>query len=214
MALAGRYLDRLPYRVWVLCGDSEMAEGSIWEALDKAGYYGLSNLTAMVDVNRLGQRGPTEIQWDLDRYQQRAEAFGARVLTIDGHDLSEIDEAFRSAADDSSGQPTVILARTIKGKGFSEVEDHEGWHGKPFPPDMAARALAELGGERSLLVRGPLPADAAPAPRRRCPVRPTRPMAPRRLRHHRRPPTQWGTRSPPGRRTATRWPGSAPTGPR
>jgi len=164
VALAGRYLDRLPYRVWVLCGDSEMAEGSIWEALDKAGYYQLSNLTAIVDVNRLGQRGPTEYQWHLDTYKHRAEAFGARVLTIDGHNLSEIDEAFRSAAEDGSGQPTVVLARTIKGKGFSEVEDDEGWHGKPFPPDMAARAIAELGGERSLLVRGPLPADAAPGP--------------------------------------------------
>ena len=86
------------------------------------------------------------------------------MLTIDGHDLAEIDEAFRSVAEDGSGQPTVILARTIKGRGFSEVEDHEGWHGKPFPPDMAARAIAELGGERSLLVRGPLPADAAPGP--------------------------------------------------
>ena len=70
VALAGRYLDRLPYRVWVLCGDSEMAEGSIWEALDKAGYYQLSNLTAIVDVNRLGQRGPTELQWDLGRLQK------------------------------------------------------------------------------------------------------------------------------------------------
>ena len=164
VALAGRYLDRLPYRVWVLCGDSEMAEGSIWEALDKAGYYQLSNLTAIVDVNRLGQRGPTELQWDVAAYQQRAEAFGARVLTIDGHDLTAIDEAFRSVAEDGSGQPTVILARTIKGRGFSEVENHEGWHGKPFPPDMAARAIEELGGERSLLVRGPLPADAAPGP--------------------------------------------------
>src|ERR1700727_940197 len=83
VALAGRYLDRLPYRTWVLCGDSEMAEGSIWEALDKASYYGLSNLIAMVDVNRLGQRGPTELQWDLDSYARRASAFGARVLEID-----------------------------------------------------------------------------------------------------------------------------------
>src|SRR5580704_1187426 len=164
VALAGKNLDKLPFHVWTLCGDSELAEGSIWEALDKAGYYQLSNLTAIVDVNRLGQRGPTEIQWDLARYQQRAEAFGARVLTIDGHNLSEIDEAFRSVAQDGSGQPTVVLARTIKGKGFSEVEDHEGWHGKPFPPDMAARAIEELGGERNLLVRGPLPADAAPGP--------------------------------------------------
>ncbi len=93
VALAGRYLDEVPYRVWVLCGDSEMAEGSMWEALDKAAYYRLSNLIAIVDVNRLGQRGPTELQWDLDAYARRAEAFGARVLMIDGHDLDEIDEA-------------------------------------------------------------------------------------------------------------------------
>ncbi|SNS84632.1 transketolase [Streptosporangium subroseum] len=161
VALAGKYLDRLPYRVWVLCGDSEMAEGSIWEALDKASYYGLSNLIAIVDVNRLGQRGPTELQWDLKAYARRAEAFGARVLIVDGHDLAEIDEALATAADASGTQPTVVLARTVKGRGFSEVENQEGWHGKPLPADMADRAIAELGGERSLLVRGPLPDPAA-----------------------------------------------------
>jgi transketolase len=179
VALAGKYLDRLPYRVWVLCGDSEMAEGSIWEALDKASYYQLSNLIAIVDVNRLGQRGPTELQWNLEAYARRAGAFGARVLTIDGHDLAEIDNALAAAADTAGSQPTVVLARTIKGRGFSEVEDHEGWHGKPFPPDMAARAIAELGGERSLRVRGPLPdaapdtAPAAPAPSTPAPALPT-----------------------------------------
>jgi transketolase len=162
VALAGRYLDRLPYRVWVLCGDSEMAEGSIWEALDKASYYQLSNLIAMVDVNRLGQRGPTELQWDLDRYARRASAFGARVLEINGHDLTEIDEALTAAGDGNSGQPTVILAHTIKGRGFSEVENKEGWHGRPFPPDMAMRAIAELGGERDMIVRGPLPPGTGP----------------------------------------------------
>ena len=165
IALAGRYLDRLPYRVWVLCGDSEMAEGSIWEALDKAAYYGLSNLTAIVNVNRLGQRGPTEHQWDLAAYTQRAEGFGAHVLIIDGHDLSEITQTFRFIAEGGSDRPTVVLARTIKGRGFSEVEDHEDWHGKPFPPDMAARAIAELGGERHLLVRGPRPAERCPGSR-------------------------------------------------
>jgi transketolase len=164
VALAGRYLDRLPYRVWVLCGDSEMAEGSIWEALDKAGYYGLSNLTAIVDVNRLGQRGPTELEWDLAAYTKRAEAFGAHVLIINGHDLTEITETFRFIAEGGSDQPTVVLARTIKGRGFSEVENRLDWHGKPFPPDMAERAIAELGGERNLVVRGPLPEDAAPGP--------------------------------------------------
>jgi transketolase len=167
VALAGRYLDRLPYRVWVLCGDSELAEGSIWEALDKASYYRLSNLVAMVDVNRLGQRGATDLGWDLDAYTRRAEAFGARVLVIDGHDLSAIDGALTFAADSSaSGQPTVILAKTIKGRGFSEVEDSPYWHGKPFPPDMAERAIAELGGVRSLVLRGarPEPAEPGPAP--------------------------------------------------
>jgi transketolase len=165
VALAGRYLDEVPYRVWVLCGDSEMAEGSMWEALDKAAYYRLSNLVAIVDVNRLGQSGPTELQWDLDAYARRAEAFGARVLMIDGHDLEAIDEALRSATDRTDDRPTVILARTIKGRGFSEVENLEGWHGKPLPKEMADRAIRELGGESDLVVRGPAPIDEAPVAR-------------------------------------------------
>jgi transketolase len=157
IALAGRYLERQLYRVWVLCGDSELAEGSIWEALDKAAYYELSNLIAIVDVNRLGQRGPTELGWDLDAYARRAEAFGARVLVVDGHDLPAIDAALAAAAHTTGGQPTVILARTVKGRGFSEVEDSPDWHGKPLPADMADRAIAELGGVRNLVLRGPRP---------------------------------------------------------
>ncbi len=164
VALAGKYVDEIPYRVWVLCGDSEMAEGSIWEALDKASHYKLSNLIAMVDVNRLGQRGPTELSWDLDTYSRRVSAFGGRVFTIDGHDLGEIDRAMREAVDLSRDQPAVILARTRKGRGFTEVEDAEGWHGRPLPPEMAERAVIELGGERQLVVRGPKP-EAHPAPR-------------------------------------------------
>jgi transketolase len=162
VALAGKYLERLPYRVWVLCGDSELAEGSIWEAFDKASYYGLSNLIAIADINRLGQRGQTDLGWDIEAYQRRMEAFGARVLTVDGHDLAAIDLAMSEATSDS--QPTVILARTIKGRGFSEVENKDGWHGKPFPPDMAERAIAELGGVRNLVLRGPRPEPAAPGP--------------------------------------------------
>jgi transketolase len=165
IALAGKYLEELPYRVWVLCGDSEMAEGSIWEALDKASFYKLSNLVAMVDINRLGQRGPTDLSWDLDTYARRAAAFGARVFAIDGHDVAAIDETLAEAGDLSGDQPTVILARTRKGRGFSEVEDREDWHGKPLPANMAERAVVELGGERNLLIRGPLPpATTRPRP--------------------------------------------------
>ena len=158
VALAGKYLDRLPYRVWVLCGDSELVEGSIWEALDKASHYSLSNLIVIVDVNRLGQSGPTELGWDLDAYAARAAACGAGVMVIDGHDLAEIDGALAAAEGDiPGGQATVILAKTVKGRGFSEVENKEGWHGRPFPPDMADRAIAELGGVRNLVLRGPRP---------------------------------------------------------
>ena len=175
VALAGKYLDRLPYRIWVLCGDSEMAEGSMWEALDKASFYQLSNLIAFVDVNRLGQRGPTDLEWNLDAYRRRAEAFGARVLEINGHDLAEIDEAFTTASDGSGSQPTVVLARTIKGRGFSEVENKNGWHGRPFPEDMAERAIAELGGIRNLMVRGPLPDQSPHTPLAVVPGTPTLP---------------------------------------
>ena len=164
VALAGKYLDELPYRVWVLCGDSEMAEGSMWEALDKASHYKLANLIAIVDVNRLGQSGPTELSWDLDAYRRRATAFGARVFVIDGHDVAAIDQAIAEAGDLTGEQPAVILARTRKGRGFSEVEDREGWHGKPLPPEMAERAIIELGGERNLVVRGAMPEKAASRP--------------------------------------------------
>ena len=163
VALAGRYLDELPYRVWVLCGDSEMAEGSMWEAFDKAAYYRLANLTAIVDVNRLGQRGPTELGWDLDAYARRIEGFGCRAIPIDGHDLGEIEKAFAQAAD--ADRPTVILARTRKALAFSEIEDREGWHGRPLPAEMAERAVVELGGERHLTVRGPRPAGGSPRTR-------------------------------------------------
>ena len=158
IALLGERLEHRPYRVWVLCGDSEMAEGSIWEALDKAGMNHLSNLTVIVDVNRLGQRGATELGWDLDAYAQRVEAFGARAIPIDGHDLDQIDTAFASAL--SSDRPTVILARTVKGKGVAEIENENGWHGKALPEDMAERAISALGGVRNDTVTPLLPAPA------------------------------------------------------
>lgn len=163
LALAGKYLDGLSYRIWVLCGDSEMAEGSMWEALDKASYYKLDNLVALIDVNRLGQRGPTDLGWNVAAYERHCQAFGARTLVIDGHDLTAIDDAMASvAAPDAVDRPTVIIAKTIKGKGFSEVEDSPDWHGKPFPDDMAQRAIAELGGQRRVIVRGPTPPTPQP----------------------------------------------------
>ncbi|POX37082.1 transketolase [Streptomyces sp. Ru73] len=161
IALAGRDLEKQPYRVWVLCGDSEMAEGSVWEALDKAGHHRLANFTAVIDVNRLGQSGPTELEWDTDTYARRAEAFGCRAIVVDGHDLGAIDRALTTAADGEA--PTVIVAKTVKGRGVSEVADKDGWHGKPLPEDLAERAVEELGGVRDLRVRGPRPPAAARA---------------------------------------------------
>ncbi|WP_193106860.1 transketolase [Brachybacterium sp. FME24] len=164
IALSGKYLEQSPYRVWVLCGDSELAEGSMWEALDKASHYGLTNLVTLVDVNRLGQRGPTDLEWDLEAYRRRVEGFGARALVIDGHDIDQIDGAL-AEADSDLDKPLVILARTVKGKGYAEVEDADGWHGKPLPQDKADEAIAELGGRRDLLVRGPRPPQVdRPAP--------------------------------------------------
>jgi transketolase len=149
MGIAGRYLDRLPYRIWVLCGDSESAEGSIWEAFQHAGFYELDNLTAIFDVNRLGQRGPTMDEWQLDHYRARAEAFGWHAIEIDGHDVEAIDAAYAEAAA-TTGKPTVVIARTIKGKGVKAVENKEGWHGKPL--DDPEAAIEELGGLRNIVV--------------------------------------------------------------
>jgi transketolase len=149
MALAGKYLDRLPYRVWVLCGDSEMAEGSMWETFEHAAHYELDNLTAIIDVNRLGQRGETMVGWDLDVYRDRAHAFGWETIEIDGHDVEEIDRALTEAAG-TTGKPTVVIARTIKGKGVKAVENQNGWHGKAL--DDPDEAIEELGGIRNIHV--------------------------------------------------------------
>jgi transketolase len=158
MAIAGKYLDRLPYRVWVLCGDSETAEGSIWEAFEHAWHYELDNLTAIFDVNRLGQRGPTMDEWQLDHYRARAEAFGWHAIEIDGHDVEAIDAAYSEAA--STSAPTVVIAKTIKGKGVKAVENQEGWHGKPL--DDPEAAIEELGGPRNITVSVAKPAGGEP----------------------------------------------------
>ncbi len=149
IALAGKQLDQLPYRVWVLCGDSEMAEGSIWEAFQHASWSGLDNLTAIIDVNRLGQTRETMLGWDTYGYAARAQAFGWHAIVIDGHNLDEIDVAMREAVQ-TTGRPTAIIARTVKGKGVKAVENQPGNHGKPL--DHPEEAIAELGGERNLRV--------------------------------------------------------------
>jgi transketolase len=154
IALAGKKLDRLPYRVWVLCGDSETAEGSMWEAFEHASFYGLDNLTAIIDVNKFGQRGETMHGWDLDSYANKARAFGWHAIEVDGHDVAAVDRAYGEAVS-MQGEPTVIIARTVKGKGVKEVEDKPGWHGKAL--DHPEEAVAELGGERNTVVAVPKP---------------------------------------------------------
>ena len=168
VALAGKRVLAAPFHVWTLTGDSELAEGSIWEGLDHAGHEGLANFTAIFDVNRLGQRGPTELEWNLDAYAARVRAFGCEPIVIDGHDLPAIDAAFARAR--RAAGPTVIIARTVKGKGVSFLEDKEGWHGKALDAEQARRALAEIGDVPSrtfpTLAPEPWQPPARPAPRR------------------------------------------------
>ncbi|GAA4883544.1 transketolase [Saccharopolyspora cebuensis] len=158
VALAARDLDRLRNRVWVLCGDSEMTEGSVWEALEHAGHAGLDNLVALVDVNRLGQTGETMHGWDLEVYSARFHAAGWRTLLVDGHEPEQIETAMQEATT-PDGRPVVILAATKKGKGVAAVEDEPGKHGKPLPD--AAEAIEELGGARDLRVEVAKPTEDA-----------------------------------------------------
>jgi transketolase len=167
IALAGKRLDKLAYRTWVLCGDSEMAEGSMWEAFEHAWHEKLDNLTAIIDVNRLGQRGETMHGWDLDSYANRAEAFGWHAIEIDGHDVEEIDRAYEEATA-KTGVPTVVVARTIKGKGVKAVEDKDGFHGKAL--DDPDGAIEELGGVRHIRVDVAKPEGPEPASPDRKPV--------------------------------------------
>ncbi|HVE62290.1 MAG TPA: transketolase [Mycobacteriales bacterium] len=158
IALAALRLDRMDSRAWVLCGDSEMAEGSMWEAVAHAGHVHLDNLVAVIDVNRLGQRGETMEGWDTSAYARRLEAFGWRVLEVDGHDVVALDEAF-AAATSPDGRPVAVVARTLKGKGVGSVEDKPDWHGKAITG--VESAVAELGGRRDIVVRPSAPARGA-----------------------------------------------------
>jgi transketolase len=159
IALAGRRLDRLPYRVWVLCGDSEMAEGSMWEAFQHAGWAQLDNLVAIVDVNRLGQTRETMLGWDMDGYATRVRAFGWHPIVIEGHDVDAIEAAY-AEAEATAGRPVAILARTEKGHGIQAVADQPGKHGKPL--DDPDAAIEELGGLRDLRVQVATPPPGQP----------------------------------------------------
>lgn len=152
MALHGKYVAKLPYKTYVLLGDSEMAEGSVWEAIQIAAHYKLDNLIGIIDVNRLGQRGETMYGHDIESYQRKLAAFDWETIVIDGHNYQEIMDAYKKAAS-TTGKPTMIIARTLKGKGISFIEDKENWHGKPLTEEDLQKALAELG-EVDTKIRG------------------------------------------------------------
>ena len=169
IALAGKYLDRLSYHIWVLLGDSEMAEGSIWEAFDHASHYKLDNLVGILDCNRLGQRGETELGWNTEAYAARAKAFGWNPIVINGHDYNEISSAYDQALK-ANGAPTLIIAKTIKGKGVSFLENVNGWHGKALNKQQEEQAMQELHpSARSMTfpVRKPENRQPAPLPERK-----------------------------------------------
>ncbi len=166
IGLAGKRLESADFRVWVLCGDSELAEGSMWEAFEHAGHAGLDNMIAIVDVNRLGQRGPTMHEWDTASWAARAAACGWDVQEIDGHDLEAIDAAYTRAL--AADTPAVIFARTKKGSGVAAVEDQPNQHGKPLADPEAA--VEELGGIRSLRVEVQSPPPPQPYEIARQPV--------------------------------------------
>lgn len=143
IALNAKYLDKLPYKTYVLLGDSEMAEGSNWEAMMSATHYKLNNLVAIIDVNRLGQRGETMFGHDVKNYQKKAAAFGWDTIVIDGHDHKQIAKAFTAAQ--KSRAPFLIIAKTIKGKGVKWLENKDGWHGKALSETELPKALSLLG---------------------------------------------------------------------
>ncbi|MEK9146781.1 MAG: transketolase [Patescibacteria group bacterium] len=151
MALSARK-KKLPYIVYVLMGDSEIAEGSFWEAVELTSYYKIGNIVGIVDVNRLGQSGETMLGWNVDSYKKRIEAFGWRTQMVDGHNFGEILKAF-DEVDGESDRSQMIIAKTIKGKGVSFLENKEGWHGRALSEKDFEKAVKELG-EVDRTIRG------------------------------------------------------------
>ena len=143
IALNNKYLDKSSARTYVVLGDGESVEGSVWEAADIARHFQLDNLCGIVDINRLGQSDPTMLEHNLTAYQARWEGFGWHAICVDGHNHAELLKAFAEAAQ-TSGKPAMILAKTFKGKGIPFAEDHPAWHGKPLNPEQAEEAINEL----------------------------------------------------------------------
>src|SRR6202046_2589918 len=141
----GARMDKSPTRVYVLTGDGEVAEGQVWEAAAFAAHYNLDNLTVITDINRLGQSEPTMYQHDMERYRLKFESEGFDTQVIDGHDVAAVLAAL-DRAKTVKGKPQAIIARTIKGHGFSQVADKLNWHGKPFSKEQLAAAIQEMGG--------------------------------------------------------------------
>ncbi|KAG8282237.1 hypothetical protein J6590_040469, partial [Homalodisca vitripennis] len=142
MAYVGKYFDKASYRVYVLVGDGESAEGSVWEALHFASHYQLTNLCVIFDINRLGQSEATSLQHDMDTYRKRLDAFGFNPIVIDGHDVEELAKAFHEASTVKT-RPTAILAKTLKGKYFPGIEDMANWHGQALG-DKATDVIKHL----------------------------------------------------------------------
>ncbi|HIN27463.1 MAG: transketolase [Candidatus Poribacteria bacterium] len=144
MAINSKYLDKTDYRVYVLLGDGETVEGSVWEAVALASHYQLNNLIGIVDVNGIGQSQRTMYESDIDSYCRRFESFGWRAIGVDGHNVEQILSAIDHVKGNTD-QPTMIVAKTFKGKGVSFLEDADGWHGKAILGDQLDQALEELG---------------------------------------------------------------------
>ena len=144
LAFNAKSIDKTDYRTYVLMGDGESAEGSVWEAAEVARHTALDNLCAIVDVNRLGQSDPTMLQHDMEAYRARWAGFGWHAIVVDGHDVGALVAAFAEAAR-TKGRPTVLLAKTFKGRGISFMENHPDWHGKPLKKgEETQKALDEL----------------------------------------------------------------------
>lgn len=147
MAYAGKYIDQLPFKTYCLLGDGEVSEGSVWEAMNFAGLKQLDNLVAVFDVNRLGQSQEAPLGHDLQVYEERARSFGWNTVVVDGHNVSELLAAFANA-NECKGKPTAVIAKTLKGKGFPEIEDRLNWHGKPLGT-KSSEVLAHLNAQLS-----------------------------------------------------------------